>query len=335
VTGIVLVTRKIRESGLRLLREAGVQVRVCETRRDQGPDHRQLVREVRDCDVLLSLLTERVDAEVLSANPDLRGVANYAVGVDNIDLVAATRAGIPVSNTPDVLSETTADLAWALVLAVSRRVVEGDAYMRAGRYQSWAPDLLLGQDVSPGGDGRRKTLGIVGFGRIGRAVARRAQGFDMRVLATGSGGPAPVESTGLATWVELPELLRESDFVSLHTPLTSATEHLIGAAEFEQMRANAYLINTARGPIVDESALVRALREGRIAGAGLDVYEAEPAMAPGLAELENVVLLPHLGSASRGTRDQMAVLAANNALAMLRGDRAPNCVNPAVYEDRQ
>lgn len=332
MSGKIYVTRRIRDAGLDLLRDAGAEVRVWPGPEDAGPDREEVLEGARWADVLLSLLTEPVDEEVLTANPRLRGVANYAVGYNNIDVESATELGIPVSNTPGVLTDTTADLAWALLMAVSRRVVEGDRYMRQGRYELWGPNLLLGDDVSPGGDGRPKVLGIVGFGRIGRAVARRASGFDMRILAH---DPYAEEEIAAADDVEgagLDELLRESDFVTIHTLLTDETRHLIGAEELAAMKRSAYLINAARGPIVDEEALVEALREERIAGAGLDVYEEEPEMAPGLAELDNTVLLPHLGSATRATRDKMATMAATNATAMLRGERAPNCVNPEVYD---
>jgi glyoxylate reductase len=204
--------------------------------------------------------------------------------------------------------------------------------MRRGDYKVWGPNLLLGEDVSTGGEDRPKTLGILGFGRIGRAVARRALGFDMRVLAFDPFARQAIEDDEQARWADLDALLRESDFVSIHTSLSNDTRHRIGERELRLMKTTAYLINTARGPIVDEAALVRALREKQIAGAGLDVYENEPAMAEGLAALENVVLLPHLGSATRGTRDRMATVAATNALAMLAGQRAPDCVNPGVYD---
>jgi glyoxylate reductase len=244
----------------------------------------------------------------------------------------ATELGVPVSNTPGVLTDTTADLTWALLLSAARNVATGDVYMRGGHYKVWGPNLLLGEDVSRGGDGRPKVLGILGFGRIGQAVARRALGFDMRVLAHDPFAREAIEADEQAEWAELDDLLRESDFVSVHTLLSEQTRHLVGERELGLMKPTAYLINAARGPIVDEAALVRALAKKQIAGAGLDVYEDEPAMAEGLAGLENAVLLPHLGSATRGTRDLMATKAASNALAMLRGERAPNCLNPEVYE---
>ncbi len=282
--------------------------------------------------MLLSLLTERIDATLLEGAPHLRGIANYAVGHDNIELPTATRLGIPVSNTPDVLTESTADLTWALLLGAARRVVEADRYMRLGNYRLWGPKLLLGEDVSPGCEGATKQLGIIGFGRIGQAVARRAQGFSMRVVAHHPSAPERVERSGLAAAVSLEQLLATSDFVSLHVPLTETTRHLIGAAELGAMRSSAVLVNTSRGAVVDEKALVEALASGDIAAAGLDVYEHEPAMATGLAELPNTVLLPHIGSASRGTRDAMARIAATNAVAMLRGEAAPQCINPEIYD---
>ncbi len=260
-------------------------------------------------DALLCLLTDRIDARVLEGAERLRIVANMAAGTDNVDLAAAERLGVAVTNTPDVLSEATADLAFALLLAVARRLVEGDRWVRAGRFQGWSPDLLLGLDV------HGRTLGIVGSGRIGRAMARRAEGFGMHVLARGRREGPPLE-----------ELLGRADFVSLHVPLTSETRHLIGARELRCMQPHAVLLNTARGPVVDEAALVRALREGWIAGAGLDVYEREPALEPGLAELDNVVLAPHAGSATQGTRRRMAEIAADNVIACLAGRALPSPV---------
>ena len=330
--GKIFVTRRIRDAGLDLMRDAGVELRVWPGPENARPSREEVLEGARWADVLLSLLTEPIDREVMAANPRLRGVANFAVGFDNIDLPVATELGVPVSNTPGVLTDTTADLTWALLLSAARNVVSGDAYMRGGRYEVWGPNLLLGEDVSRGGDGRRRVLGILGFGRIGQAVARRALGFDMRVLAHDPFARKAIEAHAQTEWAELDDLLRESDFVSVHSVLSDETRHLVGERELGLMKPTAFLINAARGPIVDEAALVRALRKKQIAGAGLDVYEDEPAMAEGLAELENAVLLPHLGSATRGTRDLMATKAASNALAMLRGERAPNCVNPEVYD---
>ncbi len=324
----VFVTRRIPEPGLAALRGNGVRIRIGQPLDDEPVPRDLLIDGVRDAEVLLSLLTERIDRAVLEANPRLRGVANYAVGYDNIDIAAATDLGIPVSNTPGALTDATADFTWALLLSAARRIPESDRYTREGRFKQWGPLLLLGTDVGPGPDGTPKTLGIVGFGRIGQAVARRATGFDMHILAF---DPTPPALPGVE-FVPLPELLARSDFVTIHAALTPDTHHLIGEPELRLMRPTAFLINAARGAIVDESALVRALRDGWIAGAGLDVYEREPALAPGLAELSNVVLAPHTASATVETRSRMATIAATNALAHLRGERAPDCVNPDVYQ---
>ena len=328
----IFVTRRIPASGIEVLEESGTTYEVFQENEEEGVPRDELLAGVRRCGVLLSLLTEPVDREVMEANPGLLGVANMAVGFNNIDVEVATELGIPVSNTPGVLTETTADLTWALLMAVARRIPESHNYMVDGRYKIWGPNLFLGGDLSPGASGRRKVLGIVGFGRIGAAVAKRSIGFDMEVLAFDPYKREVVEASELATWAELPELLERSDFISLHPLLTEETHHLIGEEQLRRMKSTAYLINAARGPIVDEQALVRALREGWIAGAGLDVYEDEPAMAPGLAELPNAVLLPHIASASHDTRGRMSWMAATNAVAHLRGERAPNALNPEVYE---
>jgi glyoxylate reductase len=335
--GLVVVTRKIPGAGLEVLSRAGVAVEICQEREDAGLAREELLAAVRRADVLLCQLTEPVDRGVLEANPRLLGVAQMAVGYDNVDLEAAGELGIPVTNTPGVLTDTTADLTWALLLAVARRIPEAQRYLLAGKYELWGPNLLLGHDVSPGGSGRRKVLGLVGYGRIGRAVARRAVGFEMDVLAFDPFAREAIEADEVAAWADLPELLERSDFVSLHPALSEATHHLIGEAELRAMKPTACLVNASRGPVIDEAALVRALREGWIAGAGLDVYEKEPALAPGLAELAaegKAVLLPHVGSASRDTRAKMATLAAEGALAHLSRERARHCVNPEVYETK-
>jgi glyoxylate reductase len=268
----------------------------------------------RDADGLVCLLTDRVDGALLDAAPRLRAVSVVAVGVDNVDLAAATARAIQVGHTPGVLTETTADLAFGLMLAVARRIVEGDAAVRAGDWVTWEPAALLGEEV------HGATLGVVGMGRIGAAVARRAEGFGMRVLALRrSGGPS------------LDELLAESDFVSLHVPLNDETRGLIGEAELERMKPTAVLVNTARGEIVDTGALVRALREGSIAGAGLDVTDPEPLPADHpLLETRRAVVTPHIGSASRRTRELMADMAVDNLLAALRGERMPHLANPGA-----
>jgi glyoxylate reductase len=323
VPGRVFITQPIPEPGPSLLRQGAESVTV-------NPEDRVLSREelcagVAGCDAVVCLLTDTIDRDVLTA-AQARGVrlfANMAVGFDNVDVEAASQLGILVTNTPGVLTEATADLTWALLLAVARRVVEGDQEMRSGRFQGWGPSYLLGGDVAG------RTLGLIGPGRIAVAVAERARGFRMRLLYHGRRASPRLEALG-ARGVGLKELLGESDFVSLHVALTAETTHLIDAHALAQMKPSAYLINTARGPVVDEAALVEAIRERRIAGAGLDVYENEPAMTPGLADCPNTVLLPHLGSASIATRAAMSRMAAENVLAMLQGRRPPNLVNPGV-----
>jgi glyoxylate reductase len=281
---------------------------------DQALPKRELVRRLQGVAGLVCQIITTVDDEVLGASAALRVVANVAVGYNNVDVAAARRRGIVVTNTPDVLTETTADFAWALLMAAARRVVEADRYARTGQWKSWTWDLLWGLDV------HGKTLGVVGFGRIGRAVARRAGGFGMRVLYQDAMRADPETERRLnATAVDLETLLREADFVSLHTPFLPETRHLIGEAALQKMKKTAILVNAARGPIVDEAALVRALTEGWIAGAGLDVFEEEPTIHPGLPPLANVVLAPHIASASYDTRMAMATLAVRNCLAVLEG----------------
>lgn len=278
---------------------------------------------------LLTLLTDAVDAELLqAAGPGLRLVANYAVGYNNLDLDALTARGVAATNTPGVLTEATADLTLALILAAARRVAEGDALMRAGGFPGWGPEFMLGAEV------HRRTLGIVGLGRIGRAVARRARGFEMEVLYHSRTPLAPEEEARLGIGrAGLGGLLAASDFVSLHVPLTPGTRRLIGRAELAAMKASAFLINTSRGEVVDEAALAEALAAGRLAGAGLDVYEREPRVHPGLRQLPQVVLLPHLGSATGPTRTAMGRKAAENLIALLvEGRRPPDLLNPAALE---
>jgi glyoxylate reductase len=289
----------------------------------------ELMARLKGRQGLICLITDQIDDELLGGCPDLRVVANVAVGFNNIDVEAATRRGVVITNTPDVLTDTTADFAWALLMATARRVVEGDRYVRQGRFKQWEYMRLLGGDV------HGKTLGIIGFGRIGRAMARRALGFGMRVLYQDAVPADAATERGLnATRADLPTLLRDSDFVSVHTPLLPETRHLIGADALKAMKKTAYLINASRGPVVDEAALVEALREGWIGGAGLDVFEEEPAVHPGLLGLTNVVLAPHIGSASHDTRLKMATLAVDNCLAILEGKRPPTPVNPEVLSAR-
>ncbi len=274
----------------------------------------ELMARLKNKEGLVCQITDTIDAEVLGAAARLKVVANVAVGYNNIDVAAAHRRGIVVTNTPDVLTDTTADFAWVLLMATARRVVEADGYVRAGKWHRWEFLRLLGGDV------HGKTLGVIGFGRIGRAVARRALGFDMRVLYCDTvRAAAATEAELRATFVDKAVLLRESDFVTLHSLLTPETRHLIDAEALRAMKPSAYLINAARGPIVDEAALVRALTERWIAGAGLDVFEAEPTVHPGLLGLDNVVLAPHIASASEATRHKMATLAVENCLAVLDG----------------
>ena len=287
---------------------------------DRPPDGAEILAGIRDAQAAICTLNERLDRDTLAAAPSLRVIANYAVGYNNIDVDAAKARGVVVTNTPDVLTNATADITWALILAVARRVVEGDQLVRQNRWAGWSPTQMLGVDLSG------KTLGIIGMGRIGQAVARRAAGFEMTVLYwTRSERPLPSNQT---SWQRVPfdELLRRSDFLSLHVPLTPETHHLIAEAALRRMKPTAYRINAARGPVVDEAALVKALREGRLAGAGLDVYEREPEMHPGLRELSQVVLLPHLGSATMETRIKMGLMCVENVLAVLEGKPAPNRV---------
>lgn len=281
---------------------------------DQPFTKQELIRRLQGKEGLICHIISTIDEEILGASPSLKVVSNVAVGYNNIDLAAARLHGVVVTNTPDVLTETTADFAWALLMAAARRVVDADHYARSGQWKAWKWDLLWGQDV------HGKTLGVLGFGRIGRAVARRAGGFGMRILyhdALRADGAAERELR--ASYVDRDTLLRESDFVSVHTPLMPETRHLIDETALRVMKKTAILVNAARGPIVDEAALVRALGEGWIAGAGLDVFEEEPKIHPGLLPLRNVVLAPHIASASHDTRLGMATLAVRNCLAVLEG----------------
>ncbi|GFP29463.1 2-hydroxyacid dehydrogenase [Candidatus Hakubella thermalkaliphila] len=319
----VYVTRQIPEPGLELLRK-NYEVEV-------NPEDRVLTREellekVRGRDAILCLLTDKIDAQVMDAAKGARIFANYAVGYDNIDVPEATKRDILITNTPGVLTETTADLAWVLLMAAARRVVEADRFTRAGKFKGWGPMLLLGTDVWG------KTLGLVGAGRIGSALARRSVGFKMSLLYHDPYPNRELEEELGAKRVDLDTLLKESDFISIHVPLTQETHHLIGEKEFGLMKPSAHLVNTSRGPVVDEEALVRALRDRRIAGAGLDVYEHEPELTPGLAELDNVVLVPHIASASTETRTKMATMAAQSIVDFFEGRRPTHCVNPEVLK---
>jgi len=323
----ILITGRIPDDVLRGLKQ---RFEVEANLEDRPMDRGRVLQAIADKEGLISLVGDSIDMELLDRAPRLRMIAQIAVGYDNVDVAAATARGIPVSNTPDVLTDATADLTFALILALSRRIVELDGRVRRGEFKFWAPMLFLGREVTG------KTLGIVGFGRIGQAVAQRAKGFRMRVLYNDPRKVDPdLERELNAEPVDLGSLLSEADFVCIHVSLSEETRHLIGQAELALMKPKAYLINVARGPAVDEKALVEALRAGRIAGAGLDVYENEPALAPGLVELENVVLLPHVGSATLETRVKMASLAAENLRAGLEGRVPPNLINPEVLTRRR
>ena len=292
----------------------------------ERPSREEIARRSKDKDGLVCLLTDRINDDLFRAAPKLRIVANVAVGFDNVDVPACTKRGVVATNTPGVLDETTADFAWTLLMAVARRLVEGDSYARNGNWKGWNLDQMCGTDVWG------KTLGIVGFGRIGRAMARRASGFKMRVLYNATKrAPAEIETEFGAEFRDLNALLAESDFVSLHVPLNSETRGLLDAAKFFRMKPTAFVINTARGPVIDEAALVHALESGKIAGAALDVFEQEPFIHPGLKR-PNVVMAPHMGSASVETRAKMAAMAAHNVAAFFHGQRPPNMLNPEVLQ---
>ncbi|MDP2993740.1 MAG: D-glycerate dehydrogenase [Anaerolineales bacterium] len=319
----VFVTRLILESGLQLVQD------FCEAEIWSGelpPNRDELIRRIPGLDGLLCLLTDRIDAEVMdAAGPGLKVISNCAVGVDNVDVPAATARGIPVGNTPGVLTDATADFAFALLMAAARRVVEGERQVRSGGWKTWSLDTLLGADFAGA------TLGLVGFGRIGRAVARRATGFGMRIIFSDP-NPATPEPGVEAAQVDFDTLLRESDFVSLHTPLTDETRGLMNATAFAKMKPTSVLVNTSRGPVVDQSALYEALKSHRIFAAALDVTVPEPLPTDSpLLKLENCIIVPHIASASWQARQKMSRMAAENLIAGLKGERLPNCVNPEVY----
>lgn len=316
----VYVTRIIPDQGLDLVRE------FCEAtiwREELPPPREVILRETRDADGLLSLLTDRVDGELMDACPRLRVVSNFAVGFDNLDVPAATERGIVMGNTPGVLTETTADFAFALLMAAARRIVEGVEYVRADRWKTWGPMLLMGHDV------HGATLGLVGLGRIGAEMARRASGFSMRILYYDVFRREDLEKSLGIEYAPLDEVLSRADFVSIHTPLTPETHHLMNAERFATMKRDAILINTSRGPVVDTEALAQALRSGEIGGAALDVTEPEPLPADHpLVHMPNCIIVPHIASASKTTRGQMAEIAARNLIAGLQGEPMPAGLNP-------
>ena len=319
----VFVTRVIPEKGLDIVRD------YCDVdlwQNELPPTREELSQHIRGVDGLLCLLTDKIDGEMMDeAGSQLKVISNHAVGFDNIDVPAASARKIPVGNTPDVLTDATADFAFALMMAVARRIPEAERYVHDGKWKTWGPLTLLGVDI------KGATLGLVGFGRIGKAVAQRALGFDMRVIYYDPGEKKAYPDLK-ATRVDFETLLEESDFISLHTPLTPDTRHLIDSEALSKMKPNAVLINTARGPIVDPDALYEALKEKRIFGAGLDVTDPEPLpLDSPLLTLDNVVIAPHIASASKVARDTMSWLAAKNLIAGLKGEHLPNCVNPQVY----
>lgn len=320
----VFVTRLIPEKGLELIRDS------CDMdlwQAELPPGREELLQHVRGVDGLLCLLTEQIDGEVMDeAGPQLKVISNHAVGFDNIDVMAATTRKIPVGNTPEVLTDATADFAFALMMAVTRRIPEGERYIHAGKWKTWGPLTLLGGELTGA------TLGLIGFGRIGKAMARRAVGFDMRVIYYDPNETKPNPDLK-ASPVDFETLLEESDYVSLHAPLTPDTHHLIDSEALSKMKSNAVLVNTSRGPVVDPEALYEALKEKRIFGAGLDVTEPEPLpLDSPLLTLDNIVITPHIASASKETRAKMAWMAARNLIAGVKGEPLPNCVNPQVYK---
>jgi glyoxylate reductase len=324
----VLVTRLLPAPAMEWLRDR------CEVTLHQGPEaipRDRLLRDVAGKLGAITLLTDKVDDEFLDAAGDqLVIVANYAVGFDNIDVPACTARGVLTSNTPDVLTETTADLAWSLMMAAARRIPEGDRFLRSRIPWIWGPEMMLGQDL------HHKTLGIVGFGRIGHAMARRARGFGMKVIYFDVYRPSPeLEQELVAEYRDLDELLQEADFITLHTNLSEETRHLINAERLKRMKPTAVLVNTSRGPVIDEAALADALRTGEIFAAGLDVFEKEPEVHPGLLEAENAVIIPHLGSATVDTRLAMGMLAGENLVAALEGRMPPTLIDPTAWERRR
>jgi len=321
----IFVTRKIPKPGLDLLRK-GYDI-------DVNPDNRVLTKKeiingLQGKDGLLCLLTDPIDKDVINSEPKLKMIASYAVGYDNIDVKAASEKGILVSNTPGVLTDATAEMAWALLFSVTRRIVEGDTFTRTGKFKGWDPMLMHGQNVS------NKTLGIIGAGRIGTAFALKSKGFNMHVLYVQRNVNEILEREFKAKKVDLYELLKSSDFISLHVPLNKETYHLIGEKELKMMKKTSILINTSRGPVIDEQALVKALKNRWIFGAGLDVYECEPKISEELIKLNNVVLQPHSASATIEARTNMAILSAENMIAGLKGEIPPNCVNKEVFQEK-
>ncbi len=318
----VYITRKIPQAGIDLLQKNHFNVEIFEE--DRQVPKQELINKIKTADALLPLLTDEITSEIIRAGKNLKIIANYAVGYNNIDIDEAKRRKIVVTNTPGVLTECTADLTWSLIMAVSKRIVEADKFTRDRKFHGWAPMLMLGSEISG------KTLGIIGSGRIGTAVAKRSSGFDMGIIYTSNRTNEYIDKELGGRKVEIDELLERSDYISIHVPFNEKTFHLIDEKKIQKMKNSVFIINTARGPIIDEKALVTALRNKQIAGAGLDVYEDEPKLPDGLIELDNVILLPHIGSATLETRTKMATMAATNIISYFKGQKPPNIINPEV-----
>ncbi|MHB1416936.1 MAG: 2-hydroxyacid dehydrogenase [Chloroflexota bacterium] len=320
----VFVARRIPEAGINLLRD---QCEVDLWDSDMPPPRSELLARTKDCDGVLPLLTDKIDAEFLDNAPKVKVVANLAVGFDNIDVPECTRRGVVAANTPGVLTETTADFAWALMMATARRIPEGVEYVKEGKWKTWGPLLLMGQDL------HHATLGLIGLGRIGIEVAKRAKGFDMRIVYYDVYRREDIEQSMGITYVDMDTLLKEADFISVHTPLTNDTYHLLSGPQFAKMKSTAVLVNTARGGVIDMDALYNALKDGQIWAAGLDVTEPEPIpMDSPLLKLDNCAIVPHIASASVATRTRMSTMAAENILAVFNGQRPPAILNPEVLK---
>ncbi|ADD07864.1 D-glycerate dehydrogenase [Candidatus Aciduliprofundum boonei] len=313
----IFLTRKIPDDGIKILKNAGLDIEIFPY--DRIPKKEEIIAGIKDADALISLLADRIDKEIIDSAPKLKVIGNYAVGYNNIDVEYAKKKGIIVTNTPGVLTDATADLTFALILAAARRVVEGDKFMRQRKFKGWAPTLMLGKDVWGA------TIGIIGAGRIGQAVAKRAKGFNMRILYYSRKRKEEMDGLG-AKFVSLEELLRESDIITLHVPFTPDTRHLIDYEEFEIMKDGAILINTARGEVVNEEVMLKALKSGKLFAAGLDVFYNEPKVNPELFKLDNVVLTPHIGSATERTRRKMAEMVCSDVVRVLRGEEPMNRV---------
>jgi glyoxylate reductase len=319
----IFITRKIPDKGVDLLRKK-YEIEI--NPYDRILSKKEIINNLFDKDGLICLLTDQIDEEVISSEPKLKMIANYAVGYDNIDVAAATKLAIPVSNTPDVLTDATAEMAWALLFSVARRIIEGDSFSRQGKFRGWDPMLLHGIQISD------STLGIIGAGRIGTAFALKSKGFNMKILYSDERRNPIIEKELNGQKTTIKELLKNSDFISLHLPLIQSTYHLISEREFKIMKKNSILINTSRGPVIDEKALIKALTNKWIFGAGLDVYEMEPIIPKELKNLNNVVLQPHSSSSTSETRIKMAIMVAKNMIAGLAGKIPPNCVNPEIFK---